>query len=145
MGRTRSAFSTAVCLTALLAATGCVSTGDGTDRSRRQHLVWVPPGAPTVEALRWSDIREFVPLNERMIVVRTRERPHLLLLARPCRGLQRHSTIVYERRRPTFSPREDGIGALIRGPLGVIVPCAPEALYAIRPDDVHRLEAALGR
>lgn len=127
----------------LLCLAGCaISTGSG-DAQRRKNLVMVPQDAGVVSSIRWSDMRNLRPLNERMILLEVQRRPHLLVLAERCRGLHRRSVFVFDRRNARFSPQHDAIGVFDPTMGGVTSTCVPDTLYAIRDEDVEELLASL--
>lgn len=125
---------------------GCAAIDDSSVDARAQReLVVVPADAQPVREVRWSAIRTVRPLNERMVLFDGRRRPYLLVLARPCRGLHRNSTIVYARHSQMFRPDRHGFGAMTSTMpgSGVVVPCVPDTLYAIRDGDVEQLIASV--
>lgn len=134
----------AVALAAIVLTTsGCAVLQSSSDAQRRNNLVIVPPDAGPVDSVRWDDIRHLRPLNQRMILMEVDRRPHLLVLAQQCRGLNRNSMFVFDRRTPRFSPRRDAIGVVSPGVGGMTSTCFPDTLYAIRDEDVDHLRASL--
>ncbi|MEO0972265.1 MAG: DUF6491 family protein [Pseudomonadota bacterium] len=124
-----------------VALAGCGSLGGDSDWARRQDMVTVPADASPVGPVRWSQVGGLDPLNRRMILLEVRRRPHLLVLARPCAGLQRNSVLVTGSRSGKFDPRSDAIGVVNLGRGGIASTCIPDTLYAIQEEDVEALRA----
>ncbi|MEM9383858.1 MAG: DUF6491 family protein [Pseudomonadota bacterium] len=129
----------ALAVVTLLSACGTT----GSDYARRQEMVYVPAHAQPVDHVRWDHVRNFKPLNQRMILMDVRRRPHLLVLAKSCVGLRRDSIIVLRQRSSRFDPRRDAIGFANRGSVGNTITCFPDALYALEDEDVDAVIASL--
>lgn len=120
---------------------GCAALGAG---NTARDLVLVPPDAQPVDRVLWNDVRTTRPLNRRMVLFEGRQRPFLLVLATPCAGLNRDSILQFDRDAPWFSPRDHAFGAVDRTLVGApMMLCRPEALYALRDEDVRWLERSL--
>ena len=130
-------------LAVVLGISGCAGIDERADEVRRRNMVLVPQAAEPIARVRWSEVRGIEPLNERMVLFDGRQRPYLLVLARPCRGLDRNSIIVYGRRTSAFSPARDGFSAMDPLGMGIPRPCVPDSLYALVDEDVAWLEQAL--
>ncbi|MEO0420702.1 MAG: DUF6491 family protein [Pseudomonadota bacterium] len=134
--------------TLAVAATLSACASMGSDASSRREIVYVPAQAQPVDHVRWDHVRNFKPLNQRMILMDVRRRPHLLVLAKTCVGLRRDSIIVLGPRSARFDPQRDAIGivnrgAMSRGGLGATMTCVPDALYALEEEDVDAVMASL--
>ncbi|MEO0972831.1 MAG: hypothetical protein AAFX85_07020, partial [Pseudomonadota bacterium] len=124
--------------------------------------IFVPTDAEAIDSLRWRDITSITPLNRELIVLRTRERPYLLTLKRPCPTLRPDSIIVTEQEDRIFDPSSDllraapppnsGLGpralngqgkfnrnGLIEG----TTRCRPDAMYAVTEEDLEWVQGMI--
>jgi hypothetical protein len=123
-----------VSLVGSLGTVGCATTAKNSDAARRRDLVFVPQSAQPVDQIRWSSVRGVRPLNRRMVLFTTRDRPYLLVLQRPCTGLTANAVIVTS--GTTFEPRRDPLEVFDPQLGGGAVLCRGDTLYAISDEDV---------
>jgi hypothetical protein len=149
---------------------GCATSAESADAARRRDVVVVPEDAQPVERIRWRDVRSTEPLNQRLVLMHTRDRPYLLVLEHPCQSLRSDSVMIVSRSGTRmggwFTPRVDmlavadsmgggvgggGVAAVAvggpasgaGGPSARSAVCRPDTLYAIRVEDVDWLRQSL--